>query len=352
MATHCSTHSQQTAVGACGTCGRPFCTTCRVEDLAEERTYCSAACRDAAGARLVHPGRPASELVEAMRRPVRSGWRLWLRSAGPLTLHVALPIGLAYGSLRAALGVDAKADLTSGRDLLVALAWLALGMAATGVVLSRAHTGAAGGSPWPHVAKRILPWAGTWLVYAIAVGFGGLLILPGMLAGIRLFWADEFALVHGMSPRAALSESLRLTRGLVGRIFGFQFLLGLVGNLVLLAGMVACGGLLSLLPDGSPGHFAAGLVLAFFGVHAYATMHAPEIVYFYGLRALRSGLPDEALSRGDWVARTLSGARREERCPSCGTAWNPADHRTDALTIHCSACKEPLQRPAPSTPGP
>jgi hypothetical protein len=169
----CTTHPDQYALGACATCGRPLCAACRVENLAEERAYCSPACLAAASARSLHPGRTAPELADALRSPIRSGWRLWLRSAG----------------------------------------------------LSRAHTGAAGGSPWPHVAPRLLPWAATWLVYGVVVGVGSLLILPGMLAAIRLFWADEFALVHGVGPRAALRESLRLTRGLAGRIFGFQFLL-------------------------------------------------------------------------------------------------------------------------------
>ena len=305
----CTTHPDRHALGACATCGRPFCAACRVEDLAEERAYCSPACLGAASARSLHPGRPAPELVEALRSPIRSGWRLWLRNAGPLTFRVALPVGLAYGLLGAALGVAATDEPASGRLWDGALPAAALAVAATGVLLSRAHTGAAGVSPWPHVAPRLLPWAATWLVYGLMVGVGSLLILPGMWAALRLFWADEFALVHGVGPRAALRESLRLTRGLVSRIFGFQLLLGLAANVLFFAGMIACGGVLSLLPASGIGRVATGLVLALFGVHVYASMHAPEVVYFYGLRALRSGLPDEALA-GDWVRRSLPATPR------------------------------------------
>ena len=31
-----------------------------------------------------------------------------------------------------------------------------------------------------------------------------LLIVPGIVLSVRLFWADEFALVHSASPLAAL----------------------------------------------------------------------------------------------------------------------------------------------------
>jgi hypothetical protein len=338
IATHCSTHPQHAAVGACGTCGRPFCSACRVEDLAEERAYCSAACREAAGARGLHPGRPADELIEALREPIRHGWRLWARSAGPLTLHVALPVGLAYGLIHHFAGRE-------GLHLVGALASTALGAAGSGVVLSRRHTGAAGGSPWPHVAARLVPWLGAWLVYFLAVAVGGLLILPGLLAGLRLFWADEFALVHGMGPVAALRESVHLTRGLAGRIFVFQLLVAVAENALFFFALVALAVAGALLPVAELPGVVAGFVLAFLGVHAYASVHAPEVVYFYGLRALRAKLPDDARVN-DWLANARPvEAPSDAHCPSCGTGWSPADYRTDVPVIYCSACKAPLERP-------
>ena len=39
-------------------------------------------------------------------------------------------------------------------------------------------------------------------------------------------------------------------------------------------------------------------------MHFYASIHAPEIVYFYGLRAIRQTLPTDD-PKGDWVARGL-----------------------------------------------
>jgi len=353
MASLCSVHPDQASVGACPTCGRPFCARCRVEDLARDRAYCSASCRDTASAIAPGAGRPASELVADLRKPIRAGWWLWLRSAGPLTLHVALPIGIAYSALRyATLGAEPVDDAASSPwHVAGAVGLAALAAAGTAVTLSRAHTGAPGGTPWPHVLARLLPWSAVWLFYLVVVGLGSLLILPGLLLGIRLFWADEFALVHGMGPVAAVRESLRLTRGLVSRIFGFQFFLGFAENLVLfglLFGFVGSGGLVSLLPPGGAATFVLGTLSTIILTHAYASAHAPEIVYFYGLRALAAELPEEARV-GDWVARGLAQASAgpgAERCRACGEYWNPADYRADATAIYCTRCKSPLQRPA------
>lgn len=359
MTSLCSLHADQASVGACPTCSRPFCARCRVEDLARDRTYCSTACRDVAGAVAPGASRPASELVQDLRTPIRAGWRLWLRSAGPLTLQVALPVGVTYSALRyVTLGAEPVGDASSAAHDAGAVALAALAAAASAVMLSRAHTGAPGGLPWTHVLARLLPWAAVWVFYLAAVFVGSLLlIVPGIIAGIRLFWADEFALVHGMGPVAAVKESLQLTRGQSSRIFSFQFLLGFAEYAVLLplfVGFVAVGGLLSVLPPGGIATFAFGTLSSILLTHAYASAHAPEIVYFYGLRALRAGLSEEERA-GDWVTRGLheaEGAAGKQRCRACGAFWDPADYRADVATIYCSRCKEPLQRPAPAaTPG-
>jgi hypothetical protein len=106
---------------------------------------------------------------------------------------------------------------------------------ASGVLLSRAYAENERGTPWPYVGPGYLPWLLASACFVAGVGLGTLsLIVPGILIGVRLFWADEFALVHGYGPVSAIRESLDLTRGRAGQIFGFQFTLGFAEYLVLI----------------------------------------------------------------------------------------------------------------------
>jgi hypothetical protein len=233
------------------------------------------------------------------------------------------------------------------------LACLALAAAAVAVILSNAHTGIPKGSPWSQIASRFLPWAITWILFSAGLILGTLLlIIPGIIAGIRLFWADEFALVHGHGPISALRKSMELTRGLTGSVFKFQLVLGFAEYLVLIPlvlGFIGVGAVADSLPSGLLTTVMFSTFLSVLGVNAYASLHAPEIVYFYGLRALRAEMPAEEI-QGDWVSRGIRGIYGSESgelqsCPSCGSAWDPADYREDADVIYCSACKAQLTRP-------
>jgi hypothetical protein len=283
-----------------------------VEDIAAELIFCSSACLESDRSKLDRSQAPDHQLIECLRRPIRSGWSLWLRNAGPLSLKVGLPLGVAYSLLRfAALGPGVgQGEQFSGPHELGMLFCCSLGAAAVAVTLSQAHTGSPVSNPWRSALARYLPWVGTWLVFAVAVLLGSLLlIVPGIIAGIRLFWADEFALIHRLGPIAALRESHRLTRGLTGRIFGFQFVLGLAQYLALIPlvfGFLAVGLILDALEPGLPSTLVMGTFLSTLLVNFYASIHAPEVVYFYGLRALRAQIPEEAV-QGDWVARALGG---------------------------------------------
>ena len=63
------------------------------------------------------------------------------------------------------------------------------------------------------------------------------------------------------------------------------------------------------MPDGPVETLLVTTLMSVLLVNTYASLHAPEVVYFYGLRALRSGLAAEDL-HGDWVARGLRQAGR------------------------------------------
>jgi hypothetical protein len=307
----CATHPREPARGRCSTCGRPYCDRCRVEEPATERAFCSETCRVVT--RFAH--RPASgdRFVAALHRPVRTGWRLAAEQAGPITLWVGIPIGLVYGVLRSfTLGDrwNETVSLSGGHEI-GSLLCMALGAGAIGVILSDAYRGAPPTNPWPHVAARFLPWGVVWLCFAVAVLLGTLLlIVPGVIAAARLFWADEFALIHGHGPSSAIRESMQLTRGLTGRIFGFQFVLGMAQNLMLIPlviGMLAISTAARSMDPGPAVTVLFSTLLSVLMAGLYASLHAPEIVYFYGLRELRGQLPENAI-RGDWVGKALRGS--------------------------------------------
>ena len=117
------------------------------------------------------------------------------------------------------------------------------------------------------------------------------LIIPGIYLGLKLFWADEFAMVHQANPLQALSESWRLTEGEVGSIFRFQSLVGLSVYLLLIpAGILIWVIQTTFELLGSPAYLEwLMLPLLYFGVFlGYAALHGPEVVHFYAMRAERS----------------------------------------------------------------
>jgi hypothetical protein len=302
QATSCANHPDQSAVGSCGNCGKPVCDACRVEDVAIEATFCSERCRES------RPGKPGGRPVDnatleaGLRRPIRTGWALALRSTGRIVAHV-LPIVIVGGLTVAWLNRMAEGPagplapaIGFGFVLLVLFAG-AFGVALVGVILSARHTGCVHGPPYALVARRFLPWLATW-VLMIAIAFAGylLLIFPGIYLSLRLFWADEFALVHDRNPIAALRASWELTRKQAGEIFIFQFLLGFAQYLILIPAVlvlaVLIGGLDAISPPSDPDTIGGlhAVVLLFVGFVAYGAMHGPEIVKFYGMRAARANV--------------------------------------------------------------
>ncbi len=295
----CLRHPGSAAAGTCARCGASFCPACAVAALAAERVYCSAECRDLDAGIGVTLGVDDSVLAAGFTRPIGLGWKLFKASI-PLVVQHLWPVALAMSvvlwlggsSVMDALDADRRPIMPA---LLLPLGWalFAYGAALTGVLLTQAHTGFVPGNPYLWTLRRFIPWGITWLLVA-AVVFSGmlLLIIPGMILGIRLFWADEFALVLAQSPGRAIRESWQLTRGHGWQIFGFQFVVGFVEYLVLIPAVIATvlvhqGALSTGLSDHPLVQAIESTIVFLIAFLAYGAAHAPELTYFYGLRAVR-----------------------------------------------------------------
>lgn len=127
------------------------------------------------------------------------------------------------------------------------------------------------------------------------------------VVSLRFFWADEYALAHEAGPIEALRESWNLTRNGAWQIFSFQFLIGVLLYPTLLIAVFVFTVILvplGFLTDLGPGWLAElciltlGFVIFFI---AYASLHAPELAFFYGIRAARGLLDPEELARPTWI---------------------------------------------------
>ena len=309
----CAKHPGQPAAERCDHCGAPFCGDCRVEDTAAEEVFCSEPCREK------RTKARKSVLLEGFDQPIRTGWRLFARSSVAVWLYTA-PLAIAIVIVTALLsdlmpGAESgQSTVAYGARVVVFLLALAFGIALTQVVLSRQYSGLVQGNPYVWTLRRFVPWVLTWIICLAAIFLGTLaLVLPGIYVGLRLFWADEFALIHRKGPVQALKESWELTRGHAGSIFLFQFLAGLVASVLALAAlflaylaplMLYVWGFSEVLKEGSG--ILQNVAAAFLAEHSYflrtlpptffwllffvgyGALHAPQIVYLYGMRAERA----------------------------------------------------------------
>lgn len=288
---NCSNHSSEKAVGRCVTCGKPFCEDCRVEDVASDESYCSRDCLLATRASSQRVGvRSDAELIEGLSSPIRTGWSLWARSAGAVSLYTA-PVAIVLALVLEANPRDPLSASTF--EIGDALFWItaAFGVALVQVVMTQKYSGHAPGNPLLWTIKRFLPWcAAVALAWSVIIAGYVALVVPGIYLSLRLFWAEEFTLAHGVSPLGALRESWNLTQDSAGSIFGFQFLAGLAAyGVILVVGLAAA--LVASAADLVSGIYAEPLQTAFIFwalLIGYAGLHAPEIVYLYGMRAERA----------------------------------------------------------------
>ena len=296
----CAKHPGQPAAERCDHCGAPFCGDCRVEDTAAEEVFCSEPCREIRSRTRSGPALPSeSVLLEGFDQPIKTGWRLFARSSVAVCLYTA-PLAIVMVtamSLRRFCVESGQSTLADSATVVAGLAWV-FGFVLTQVVVSQKYTGLVQGNPYVWTLRRFVPWALSITIVLAATWLGTLaLVLPGIYLLLRLFWADEFALIHRAGPFQALKESWQLTRGNVGSMIRFQFLAGLAAFVVLIAGaglfVAVSATLVQLL--GRPGAHTlvwlkpAVLTLVWLMIFVfYGVGHAFEIVYLYGMRAERA----------------------------------------------------------------
>jgi hypothetical protein len=266
-----------------------------VEEVALEEVFCSQLCRSQRSDTRTAPLQTnEATLLEGYDAPIRTGWRLWFRSIPSLTLRLA-PVGLLASLIL--FQIEVVSENLFGPLLLLLLLTGAFGIALIQAGMAREYTGMVTGNLYLWTLKRFAPWLLTEVIVLGAATLGTLaFVVPGIIVGLRWFWADEFALVHGMGPIRSTKESWELTRGESGAIFLFQtlaglaaygvFFIGVVVFVVLATGFEAVG-----VPETTPLQGALVIILAYLG---YAGVHAPEVAYFYGMRAARSRPLDAA----------------------------------------------------------
>ena len=289
----CRRHLGVAAVGNCAHCGKPFCTECRFESITTESDYCSADCRDVALQTSLNASTSEEALLAGYQAPIRTGAGTWVQAFGSLNVTI-LPLSVLAALLAAIPGWSLPTGSgPAGKHVLALIVLAVFGAASVSIVLSGAHTGQSHGPALLQAAKRFVPWLLTWLLMLgmTIVGYV-LLIVPGIYWNMRVFWADEFALVHRTSPFQALDESWKISRDQAGKTFALEFVLGFV----LVALLSAFGfTLVTLYAAAEPAIPFAQIGNSIFfgmGLHLflliYAFVHAIHVSLFYALRQMAS----------------------------------------------------------------
>jgi len=217
----CANHPDQLGTALCDHCGKAMCAACVTEALAAPEEYCSRRCADAAQVEVF------SKFLAGVDAPFTTGVKLWWRSLTPLFTAiwpVVLLTAIAFWLMPKENEVG-NADATITSVLAISLIALAVyGIVVTSAAMSQVHTELIKGNALTWSARRLVPWALTWILMMLAIGVGYILfIIPGIYLALRLFWADEYALAHRAGPWRALKESWKLTKGEVGAIFRSSF---------------------------------------------------------------------------------------------------------------------------------
>jgi hypothetical protein len=185
----------------------------------------------------------------------------------------------------------------------------------TATTISQQYTKFIRGNVHIWTLRRMVPWALTWVLVLTGTLVGYvLLIIPGVIVALRLFWADEYALAHRAGPFRAMKQSWQITKGEAGEVFVFQLVTGFLLWGVFFAwlgvtlAVVAFASFLG--PLGMPFTLFATPLVLFLG---YAIIHSVELSKFYGMRAMhlrgKSPVGTISLGLGDGRRRPRSAAK-------------------------------------------
>ena len=283
---NCINHPDRLGEMECDLCGEAMCTACHVDAIAADREYCSIACAHTA------ERDSADRYLAGVERPYRTGMALWRDSLSGLalaTLPAAAVIGVAIHLDPGLLSEDPDAAAAASPWVTLAI-FLALGygILVSQVTLSQQHTELIDGSAHTWVLRRVVPWILTWVLVLAGTLLGYLLlIIPGVILGLRLFWADELALAHRLGPLRAAQESWAITKGRARDLFSFQFVAGLFAWVAVFGALIVAaypvGFATAIVGFGSDGVLLFAMTWVFF--MAYAAVHAVQVAKFYGTLA-------------------------------------------------------------------
>lgn len=297
---YCVNHPNTHAIAKCSHCGKPICEKCCQVTVAMDDDFCSKRCANAHQRHskkhdTVSPDLGASiksdeELVEGMEHPFATGMKLWRQSILLIMTRIGLPLAAAVYT--AVLFFQKNQNFTSQGELIILFV---LGLIFAYVIISiklvllKQYAGILVKDITVMAATRLFPTIITWVLTGIVIAIGYiLLIIPGIVLSLRLFWADEFALSHGQHPVKAMGSSFKLTEGYSWSIFSFLFFEGVLTNIVgtclifILLPLVES--VRNVLPEQAFVAFVV-CVSSISIVMVYAFFHASQVVYFYGLRA-------------------------------------------------------------------
>ncbi len=230
------------------------------------------------------------------------GFRL-LRNHFGLLLGISAVVYLPYAVLAGLFEATFETDALAGGDLSLSLIsiWLVIALMAFTVVsplVTCAITHALGeiylgrpasiSSAFGAALPRLLPLAGTWLLAALAVGAGLLLLfVPGVYLMLAFTLVTQIIMLEGLAGVPALARSRHLMVGNLLRAFA----LGLV--VAILGGVLSFG--LELVFAVVPSFGVVGSALA--QAVAFAYYSAVGVVFYFDVRARKEAFDLEHLAR-------------------------------------------------------
>jgi hypothetical protein len=213
---------------------------------------------------------------------VSTAFGVYLRNLLPFSLLAALVLAPALALQYVELTGEADLPVVIGRMILnFLLSYVLAGALTYGVVQQMRGKPAGMAEALTMGLQTFFLVLGTALLASLRILIGFLLLLvPGIIEGVRLYVAIPAAVMEGKAPTAAIGRSIGLTAGSRGTIFGAALIVMLVLTFVLglLWGFVAT----ALRP--SQGVLVAGLLLI---ALVTSTLNAVLPAVFYAM--LRQG---------------------------------------------------------------